>query len=401
MRKRVLWWIGLGLFLLCLAITGFTQAVLAQESAQSQSLQSAVADAMLQLKEEESAVAASHPLDPQVNIQRTDSGDRWAFGAAVIPAPAKEGAYPEGWLFVAKRTGKHWEVGLEGTETFVDLLNQTPRDLIKSGEKKALLEIGKPDEVRILSDQRTGLQLPWAAGQTWTMSGGPHGWTGYDRPYSALDFHGGDQIVRAARGGYAYSMCSNNKGWVRVVHDNGYATDYYHLWDNITPQGSWVSTGAYLGYTGTDVSCGGAAAGRHVHFALRQGGSYVALHGKELGGWVFYEGSAYNGYAMHGSTVRYPGGSLYNYGILAANQGIVDANGGGYVNKRSGPGTPYAIVGRANDGEIVTISCTARGTAHTGRYGTTDLWNRLNDGTWISDAFVFTGTNNPVAPSCQ
>ncbi|MGX5634122.1 hypothetical protein [Bacillus thuringiensis] len=99
--------------------------------------------------------------------------------------------------------------------------------------------------------------------------------------------------------------------------------------------------GTFLGYTGTDVSCSGYASGRHVHFSLLQSNTRIPLQGKELGGWVFFETSLYNGYAMHGSTVIYTGNTLYNYGKLLANQGIVDANGGSTVNLRTGPDTNF------------------------------------------------------------
>ena len=48
----------------------------------------------------------------------------------------------------------------------------------------------------------------------------------------------------------------------------------------------------------------------------------------------------------------------------------------------------------------MSIACSANGTTHTGRWGTTSLWNRLTDGTWISDAYVYTGVAAPVAGLC-
>jgi LasA protease len=81
-------------------------------------------------------------------------------------------------------------------------------------------------------------------------------------------------------------------------------------------------------------------------------------------------------------------------------EGIVDANGGGSLNKRSGPGTGYAVVGSVADGATVGVACAANGTSHTGRYGTTSLWNRLTDGSWISDAYLWTGLNVPVNGWC-
>ena len=42
------------------------------------------------------------------------------------------------------------------------------------------------------------------------------------------------------------------------------------------------------------------------------------------------------------------------------------------LNKRSGPGTNYPVVGSVPDGTTVTIVCQATGTAETGDWGATD-----------------------------
>ena len=70
------------------------------------------------------------------------------------------------------------------------------------------------------------------------------------------------------------------------------------------------------------------------------------------------------------------------------------------LNKRSGPGTNYPVVGSVADGTTVTIVCQTPGTPETGQFGTTSLWDRLDDNTYVSDAFVNTGTSNMVAPPC-
>ena len=71
------------------------------------------------------------------------------------------------------------------------------------------------------------------------------------------------------------------------------------------------------------------------------------------------------------------------------------------LNKRSGPGTSYPVVGSVPDGATVTIVCQATGTTETGDWGATDLWDCLDDNTYVSDAFVYTGTNDMVAPACN
>ncbi|GGS50085.1 hypothetical protein GCM10010171_51560 [Actinokineospora fastidiosa] len=328
---------------------------------------------------------------PKIDITRRD-GD-WAFGTAVALGVPGTDRMPEGWLFLAERTPDGWRVALDGEPGFAGLAAEAP--VVTEAEKPLFAQ---QNGLQAAGDFRTGMAMPWTTGQTWGMPGGPHGWSGTPTPWSSLDLAGGDQRVRAARGGTAYTMC---KGWIRVVHDRGYATDYYHLWNNINVNGAAVAQGAYLGDTGTDVTCGGSAFGRHVHFALRQNSAYVGIAGHNVGKWVPQNGgAAYQGSALHGSTRVAAGGSVYNYGPLGFNQGVVDTNGGGTLNKRSGPGTGYGVVGSVADGATVTVSCSANGTSHTGRYGATTLWDRLSDGTWISDAYLWTGVNGPISGYC-
>ncbi|MEV0809095.1 peptidase M23 [Micromonospora sp. NPDC050200] len=332
--------------------------------------------------------------DTRVTVTRRD-GQTWAFGTAVIVAPHKEGAYPAGWVFVAHRERAGWRVAFDGESGFAGLAQDAPPTVV-SPQERDLFTAPRPTYAG--GDYRTGMRLPYGVGQSWWFTGGPHGWAGSDSPWSAVDLAGGDQRVLAARGGAAYTMC---RGWIRVIHDRGYATDYYHLWNNISVNGAGVGEGAYLGDTGTDVTCGGAASGRHVHFALRQNNAYVPVAGHNLGKWVVMNGGGtYQGYALHGSAQVNVGGSLYNYGSLGLNQGVIDANGGGTVNRRTGPGTGYAIAGSIADGSTVTVSCSANGTTHSGRWGTTSLWNRLTDGTWVTDAYMWTGMAGPINGWC-
>ncbi|HET9141036.1 peptidoglycan DD-metalloendopeptidase family protein [Actinophytocola sp.] len=340
----------------------------------------------------------------EVNVMRTDGGD-WAFGAGIAKAAPIEGAYPDGWLFVAHREGKDWTVAFEGEAAFPKLTSAAPEAVVPTGEKQVLATHGAAApkvataEAKPLAggDFRTGMRLPWAVGQSWRLTGGPH-----ESARQAVDLAGGDGRVLATRGGTLYVMCSSQRGWLRVAHDRGYSTDYYHLFNNRTDNGVTVAEGAFLGNIGTDVSCGGSANGAHVHFSLRQNGAFVGIASHNFGKWQIYNGSAaYQGSALHGSTQIGVGGSMYNYGPLGFTQGIIDTNGGGVVNRRSGPGTNFGVVGTVADGATVTIACSANGTSHTGRFDyTTSMWNKLSDGSWISDAFTWTGTGNPVNGWC-
>ncbi|GLX20532.1 MULTISPECIES: SH3 domain-containing protein [Streptomyces] len=70
------------------------------------------------------------------------------------------------------------------------------------------------------------------------------------------------------------------------------------------------------------------------------------------------------------------------------------------VNVRSGPGTNYAIIDAVPVGGSVTIRCQCPGTTVSGPYGTTDLWDCIGNGRFVSDAYVKTGADGYVAGRC-
>ena len=84
---------------------------------------------------------------------------------------------------------------------------------------------------------------------------------------------------------------------------------------------------------------------------------------------------------------------------FASTGGTINS-GGGNVNLRAGPGTNYAIVGSLPQGAAVSIDCVGTGTAVTGPFGTTTLWDEIGSGHWVTDAFVNTGTSAPIAMPC-
>ncbi|WP_433651947.1 peptidase M23 [Micromonospora zamorensis] len=341
-----------------------------------------------------SAQLSTADARPETRITVSRTSGRWAFGTAVALAPRQEDAHPTGSIFLARSESAGWRIAFDGEAAFGELAAESP---LMTGQERSVLTT-TPAPMYAGGDYRTGMALPFGVGQTWTLTSGPHGWGGSESPYSSVDLAGGDQVVRAARAGAAYTMC---QGWIRVIHDRGYSTDYYHLWNSISVNGAGVGQGSVLGNTGTDVTCGGAAYGRHVHFGLRQNSAYVPIAGHDIGKWVLANGAAaYQGGARHGSAWAGAGAGLYNYGALGFNQGVVDANGGGVLTRRAGPGTGYGSLGSVADGATVTISCSANGTSHTGRYGTTALWNRLSDGSWVSDAYLSTGVNGPINGWC-
>ncbi|WP_455353630.1 hypothetical protein [Streptomyces sp. SYSU K217416] len=70
------------------------------------------------------------------------------------------------------------------------------------------------------------------------------------------------------------------------------------------------------------------------------------------------------------------------------------------VNVRSGPGTAHRIVKVLPLGATVPINCQKPGETITGPYGTTNLWDNIANGQFVSDAYVNTGSDGYVAPRC-
>lgn len=68
---------------------------------------------------------------------------------------------------------------------------------------------------------------------------------------------------------------------------------------------------------------------------------------------------------------------------------------------RSGPGTSYSVIGKLAPGTVVSFGCYELGTAVTGPYGTETIWDRLDSGGFISDAWIYTGSNSAVVPECS
>ncbi|WHM37337.1 peptidase [Streptomyces sp. BPTC-684] len=70
------------------------------------------------------------------------------------------------------------------------------------------------------------------------------------------------------------------------------------------------------------------------------------------------------------------------------------------VNVRSGPGTGYPVVKVLPAGVSVPINCQCPGTTVSGPYGTTNIWDNIANGQYVSDAYVKTGSDGYVAVRC-
>ncbi|MEU5692729.1 peptidoglycan DD-metalloendopeptidase family protein [Actinosynnema sp. NPDC020468] len=222
-------------------------------------------------------------------------------------------------------------------------------------------------------------QLPFPCGQVWEGQTR----TGHS-PANSVDFNrsgdDGDPVVAAAGGTVtrvANEGATSYGRWVELDHGGGYRTRYAHLSAQRVTVGQSVRQGQQIGNVGST----GGSTGPHLHFEERLNGVDVKA-------------------VFNGAQALYWGTRSYtSRNSCSGVAGTIGTDSGASVTVRSGPGTSYAAVGSVADGATVTISCQAKGSTVTGKYGTTDLWDRIGPG-YVSDAYVYTGSDGRVAPDC-
>ncbi len=85
----------------------------------------------------------------------------------------------------------------------------------------------------------------------------------------------------------------------------------------------------------------------------------------------------------------------------ASATGTVNTNGTA-LNVRSTPHVGATVVGSLADGASITIDCQTYGDSVTGTYGTSNIWDHVPaKGGYVSDTYVYTGSDTLVAPLCS
>ena len=112
--------------------------------------------------------------------------------------------------------------------------------------------------------------------------------------------------------------------------------------------------------------------------------------------YEFHHFSAAARAAVHGKFVMSDYGTTNHGGGIS---GRVNTSGIP-LHVRSGASLSSSIVGTVADGAYVTIHCQKRGGSVTGTYGTSTLWDKISAG-YVSDAYVSTGSDGQIAPTCK
>lgn len=162
------------------------------------------------------------------------------------------------------------------------------------------------------------MELPWAEGETWYYTGGPHGAWNSGSAWGALDFvPPGEQVGCLQSNAWVTSMTGGiivRSGHGAVVVDldgdgyagTGWAVTYMHLETrDRLPLGAEVATGDNLGHPSCE---GGFSNGTHLHIARSYNGRWISADGEmpfEMSGWVSSgAGAEYDGYLMRGDVSR-------------------------------------------------------------------------------------------------
>jgi murein DD-endopeptidase MepM/ murein hydrolase activator NlpD len=172
------------------------------------------------------------------------------------------------------------------------------------------------------------LDLPFAPGERWSFSGGPHLTWNSGSPRGAIDFSPvtgeppcapSSAWVTASAGGLVTRSAYNT-----LVIDldgdgyeqTGWALLYFHLADRDRVQaGTKVQVDDRLGHPSCER---GKATGTHVHFARKYNGEWLPAAGPlpiVLSGWTVQSGArSYEGYLVNGDQVvaANPGGSRHS-----------------------------------------------------------------------------------------
>ena len=90
-------------------------------------------------------------------------------------------------------------------------------------------------------------------------------------------------------------------------------------------------------------------------------------------------------------------------GAAADSRTVAVNTGAGELNVRSAPSANSQKIGSIRNQSLVVIVCYTRGAAFSGGpyHLTTNIWNRLDKGGFVTDAMLNTGSNEPVVPRCD
>jgi len=212
-------------------------------------------------------------------------------------------------LFAALHDQVAWEEALFGEESFLSFYQA----LFGNPWSRA----ATVEPYLLSTDSQPELVLPFAPGEAWSLTGGPHVTWQTGTPRGALDFAPitGEPacaisirwvtavtpglVTRATRSVVALDLDGDGDegtGWVLV---------YMHIAEqDRIPFGTWVDVDTPIGHPSCE---GGQSTGTHVHLTRKFNGEWLGVEEPfplVLSGWRAYAGAArYEGYLQKGDQI--------------------------------------------------------------------------------------------------
>jgi len=202
-----------------------------------------------------------------------------------------------------------WEDHLFGEDSFLKFYRETFGDeLVRSAAVEPYLShtVEQPE-----------LMLPFAIGEAWSFTGGPHMAWQTGTPWGAVDFAPitGEPAcavsVRWATAAASGLVVRSNRNVVALDLDEdgdegtGWVLVYMHIAEKDRPAvGTWLEKDAKLGHPSCE---GGNSTGTHVHFARKYNGEWFGVGDPlpmVLSGWRVFGGERrYEGFMQKGDLI--------------------------------------------------------------------------------------------------
>lgn len=168
-----------------------------------------------------------------------------------------------------------------------------------------------------VSLQQPPLRLPFAAGEVWAYTGGPHTGWGSGEPYAAIDFAppaviGGCTASELPARAMADGVVARSESGIVVLdldgdgdERTGWVIFYLHVaTGGRVHQGAVLRAGDPVGYPSCER---GSATGTHIHIARKYNGEWIPADGPlafNLEGWLAHNGdSPYRGTLTRGDRI--------------------------------------------------------------------------------------------------
>ncbi|WIX88282.1 hypothetical protein [Amycolatopsis sp. DG1A-15b] len=196
--------------------------------------------------------------------------------------------------------------------------------------------------------------------------------------------------------GRALSSKGTGTYTVRICKTDGSRCEYAPVWD----VGPWNTKDDYwnpasVRYEYKDLPQGQPEAYAAYHNGYNGGKDDLGYKVQNPAGIDLADGVFYDGLGMSDN-----GNVNVTYLWTGSDKTGVVSTAGDPMNVRATASTSAAIKGLAANYAKVNIECYVEGDTVAGKFGTTNIWDRIGPNNYISDTYVQTGSDDPVAPHC-